>query len=138
VVRAEVRHAEEERARAQVEDLVGPVGHIVGGLEERAERVAACLDSMHGPDPDGGPMVEQLHGGCHRRNDTIDVEWSHVRRDRARGRRGTGVRGTFGEKPGVTLVQPDDGVAQPGGGEGLVPPAAPCVSTSMTSILSVS
>ncbi|MGH7339952.1 MAG: hypothetical protein ACREKH_05615, partial [Candidatus Rokuibacteriota bacterium] len=69
-------------------------------------------------------MVDGLDVWCERQLHV--AHGKHLPRepgDRARRRRAPGARGTFGKQLGKALVQPDQGVAQPIGGEDLEPPA---------------
>src|SRR5262249_10514298 len=95
-----------------------------GGLEERAQRGAVLRDSVYRPEPDD-PVVVVGDIGGHRRGLVIEVERSNLRCDRAGGRGDAPPLGAVWEQLGVALVQADDGVAQPVGGEVLGPPAAP-------------
>ena len=122
-VGAEVRPAHEERIGPQAEDVVLAHGDVVGDLEQRAAVLQQRFRPARGPGPQD-PVVDDLDGGCERGGEAIEVDRSQHRRDRARRRRGAGARGAVGEEVGVALVQPDDGVAQPVGGEALDPPAS--------------
>src|SRR5207249_3054316 len=120
-VRTEVRPAHEERVGSEAENIVEVKDEVVRDLEQGVDPASDRLGSAEGRKAER-PVVDVL---TVRRDDRVDGVrvWAPQDRDRARRRRGAGARGAVGEEAGVALVQPDESVGQPVGGEPVRPSA---------------
>ena len=123
-VRAVARPTQEVCVGSQIEHIVDAVGDVVGNLIDGAQHAQHSIGSAHGFEAHG-PVIGEFDGRPDRPGVASKVVRAHVRRDRARRRRGAGAFGSVGEELGVALVESGDGVAQLVGGEVLGPPASP-------------